>query len=166
MYIPISPEAVLFRRHENNFPPTHPDDWLNSIQPESGLSFESQRQLKSLREYVNDCRTILNDIHMDLDRLRLSPDNPSILFQAAKRLGPLCLEADRWGFEPVYQLAITLQKIFLEPGSRSWNNPLSEALNKGLGALYALVERCETEFRWKLALDDTLDSLGRAVQHG
>ena len=164
MYVPISPEAKLFSRLKNNYPPTHPNNWLDSTQPGQSLSFESQRQLKSLRDYVNNCRSTLSDIRMDLDHLELDPDNPSVLFGAAKRLCRFCLETDRWGFASLYSVATALQKVFLESGCRKWNNRLSEAVYKGLNALSALVERCEEDYLLKLAIDDTLECLRQTGQ--
>lgn len=165
MQTPVSHEAMPGKIHESKFSQIYTDNLFKPIRPGSALPFQFQKQLKSLREYVNECRSALNGIQKDFEHFKLDPDNPSILSGMAKQLGRFSLEADSWGFQSLNELTLALQKVLLDSVGRDWNNGLSEAFEKGLDFLSALVERCETDFCWDYALNETLECLSRAGQN-
>jgi hypothetical protein len=132
MQVQVRPEPKLDKLHESNLSLAFVDHSVKPVQSESALPFRLQQQLKSLREYVDNCRSTLNDIHMDFEHFRIDPDNTSILFRPSKQLGRFCLEADDWGFHLLYDVALALQKIILECSGRDWSSRLCVSLQKRL----------------------------------
>jgi hypothetical protein len=162
MQEPARLEAMLKKKHDSNLALASRGYPFELASSGSALPFEFQLQLKPLRKYVNECRSVLNDVQINFEHLKMEPDNPSILSGIAKLLGCFCLEADSWGFNSLYDIAQALQKFILENSGRDWNDPSWEAFEKGLGTLSILVERCETDFRCRLVIDETLDCLSQA----
>ena len=83
--------------------------------------------------------------------------------KASALLGQLCIEADSWGFSSLYEVGLGLQMRLLNSGDRMQALSNREPLNRGLKMLSALLEQCETDFRWRLAIADTLEHLSKAV---
>jgi hypothetical protein len=133
------------------------------IPPGMVLSTESQLKLRSLCQYVDFCRQMLDQIQQDLLLYESSPDGSVHLQRASERLGRLCVEADSWGFNAPYEISFGLQMLLLNSGGRVQSNGFWEALQRGLGMLSALLEQCERDFRWRLATADTLDCIAAAA---
>ena len=72
----VSPEAMPGKIHNSEFSTVHTDNPFEPIRPGSTLPFHFQRQMKSLREFVDGCRSALNDIQRDFAIYKLDPDNP------------------------------------------------------------------------------------------
>lgn len=126
------------------------------------LSIESQLQLRGLYEFVDVCRTTLSNIRMDLSLLESHPGSATYIKRASEHLGNLCIEADSWGFDSLYEVALNLQMLLLESGREEQNDDFRKALKWGLMTLSGLVEKCESDFRWRLAVADTLDCIKSA----
>ncbi len=133
------------------------------IPPEAPLSTESQIKLRSLYEYVDFCRSTLGEIERDLLHLEFGPDDLIQLQKIAERLASLGIEADSWGFDSLYEIAFSLQLLLLNAGGRIQSDQCWDALQRGFRMLDAIVERCERDFRWRVAITDTLDCLTRAT---
>jgi hypothetical protein len=126
------------------------------------LSIESQLTLRELYEYMENSRTILKEIREDLSSLKSDPDGSLNRQKASERLARFCTEADSWGFDELYEVGMGLQMLLLNSGGRIESSGM-EALDRGQAMLLALLERCENDFRRRLALADALDCFDRAV---
>jgi len=122
------------------------------------LSIEAQLRLRELYDYVEFCRGTLGEIARDLALLESDPEDFAALRQACDRLKRFCLEADSWGFTALYQIGTGLQVLLLRFGSGTQDNAFWNTLNRGLGMLSVLIGQCESEFRSRIAVADTLDS--------
>lgn len=162
MRAPVSSESMPGKIQKSSNFPAYMNNPLKPIRPGSALPFQLQLQLKSLREYVNDCRSTLNDIHNDFEHFKMDPDNPFLLSGISKQLGRFCLEADSWEFHSLYNVAFALQMMILQYGGRNWSHRLCEAFDVGLDTLLDLIERCETDLRWEVALNETFECLSHA----
>ena len=162
MQEPVRFEAKLKKKHDSNIALAFMDYPFDPAPSGSALPFEFQLQLKPLRKYVNECRSALDDIQINFEHFKMKPDNPSVLSRIAKQLGLFYMEADSWGFNSLYDVAQALQKFILENSGRDWNNRSWEAFRKGLDVLSILVQRCETDFRRRFVIDETLDCLKQA----
>ncbi len=151
MQTPIRPELVFGGRHEDGrfaFAP--------SVAP---LSVESQLKLRALYEYIETCRTAINDIRKNLSLLKMYPECSEYSKKASEQLGRLCMEADSWGFDAFYQISIGMQMLLLDSSHGYQKEAFWNALNRGWSMLWDLLEQCESDFRWRLAIADTLDIL-------
>ena len=119
------------------------------------LSVESQLKLRRFYEYIDSSRVILSEIYEDFSSMNLE--------KAAGRLEQFCIEADSWGFNSLYEVGLSLQMLFFNSSSRMKDASYMATLDHGLKMLSALLEQCETDFRWRLATADTLDDLNNAV---
>jgi hypothetical protein len=126
------------------------------------LSVDSQLKLRGLYEYLDLSRQTLDMIRRDLVLRESGADGFERLHRASERLERFCVEADSWGFNALYEIALSLQMLLLNAGGRIRDNGFWEALQQGLGMLSALLEQCERDFRWRLATADTLDCLNKA----
>ncbi len=162
MQMSISAEAKPKKGDKSKSISRFSDNSYRTTQSEFPISFNSQLKLRPLSEYVNHCRSILNDIHTDFAQLEMDPGNLSILSKASKRLGRFYLDADSWGFHSLYDVALELQKLLLESGGRVRSIHLWDSLNRGLTMLSAMVDQCETDFRRSLAVNDVLECLNQA----
>jgi hypothetical protein len=159
MQMLLSPEAILKKRDESKSISRFADNSYRTTQSEFPLSFDSQLTLEPLSEYVNHCRSVLNDIHTDFAQLEMDPGNLSILSKVSERLGGFCLDADSWGFHSLYDVALGLQKRLLESGGRVRSIRLKDSLNRGLTMLSAMIDQCETDFHRSLVVDEVLECL-------
>jgi hypothetical protein len=130
-----------------------------SVTSESGsiprkISIESQLKLRSLYEYVDCCRQTLDEIQKDASLMNMQ--------RASERLERFCFEADSWGFDALYEIALGLQVLLMNANGPVYSNGFWEALQKGLAMLSALLEECERDFRLRLATADTLDAITEA----
>jgi hypothetical protein len=119
------------------------------------LSVESQLKLRRFYEYIDNSRAILSEVYEDFASMDLK--------KAAGRLEQLCIEADSWGFNSLYEVGLSLQMLFLNSSARMKDSSYMATLEHGLKMLSALLEQCETDFRWRLATADMLDDLNKAV---
>ncbi len=133
--------------------------------PELTLSVESQLKLKELYQYVDICRTILGEIRADLSLYETSPEDASQLQRASELLESFCFEADSWGFNSIYEVGLGLQMLLIHPGDRVQTDAFWDTINRGLDLLSALLEQCETDFRWRLAIADMLDSINQVARY-
>jgi hypothetical protein len=124
------------------------------------LSIESQIRMKALYEYVDACQTALDDIKTDFSLLEPNPECPASL-RASERLQKFCIEADSWEFDSLCEISRALQLLVIESRGRVWGDDFWKALNGGLATLSALLEKCACEFRWRLAVADTLDRINQ-----
>jgi hypothetical protein len=125
-------------------------------------SIESQIKLRELYDYVETSRATLKELRMDLSLLESHPGCSTHIKSASDRLGGFCVDADSWGFNALYEIALSLQMLLLDCGWREQKNDFWEALNRGLTMLSALLEQCESDYRWRLAIADTLDCIKEA----
>ena len=142
-----------------------PDSRIPTPPPGPILSIESQLQLRALYEYMDACRMTLSTIRMDLSLLESHPGSSSYIKRASEHLGNLCIEADSWGFDSLYEVALSLQMLLLDSGGQEQNDDFREALKRGMMTLAGLVEKCESDFRWRLAIADTLDCIKSADRY-
>jgi hypothetical protein len=152
MQASMNHEAMLHKMFKENPRLHYADNSPNPIRSELRLSFESQLQLKPLHSYMDQCRSVLNEIYADIDRFKTDPGNQAILSSITKRLGSFCIDADSWGFNPLYDSAFRLQSLFLEWSGRVWSNRLWKALKREMARVFFQVERCESDFRRRLAV--------------
>ena len=129
------------------------------------LSIESQLQLRALYEYIDACRMTLSNIRMDLSLLESHPGSSTYIKRASEHLGNLCIEADSWGFDSLYEIALSLQMLLLESENREQDDDFWEAFKQGVMTLSGLVEKCESDFRWRLAVADTLNCIRSADRY-
>jgi hypothetical protein len=128
--------------------------------PELTFSIESQIRMKALYDYVDACRTALDDIKTDFSLLEPNPGCLASL-RVSERLQKFCMEADSWDFDSLCEISRALQLLVIESRGRMWGDDFWKALNVGLTTLSALLEKCECEFRGRLAVADTLDRINR-----
>jgi hypothetical protein len=130
------------------------------IVPPSGLtlSIESKIRMKALYDYVDTCRTALDEIRTDFSLLEPNPGCPASQ-RASERLQKFSMEADSWQFDSIGEISRALQMLIMESRGREWGDNFWKALNGGLTMLSALLGQCEREFRWRLAVADTLDRI-------
>lgn len=158
MSLPLSSDSAPSGGHElENRGPTPP--------PGPVLSIESQLQLRALYEFMDACRVTLSNIRMDLSLLESHPGSATYVKRVSEHLGSLCIEADSWGFDSLYEIALSLQMLLIEFGSQDQDNDFREAIKRGMTTLSGLVEKCENDFRWRLAVDDTLNCIRRADRY-
>jgi hypothetical protein len=124
------------------------------------LSIESQIRLRAIYDYVDECRTALEDIKTDFSLLEPNPGCTASL-RVSERLQKFCIEADSWGFESLCDISRALQMLVIESRGCMWGDDFRKALNGGLAILAALLEECECEFRLRLAAADMLDRINR-----
>lgn len=120
-------------------------------------------QLRSLLQYIENSRAILNEIETDFSLSQAHSGDSIILQRAAKRLAGFCMDADRWGFDTMYKIAFGLQELIEKSLARAKNNCFWETLNRGISLLSSMVNRCEYDYRQRLAVADVLDSFDRAA---
>ena len=158
MQVPIS---ILGLTHELRNPAA-------AIQPGVVLSFESQLKLRSLHQYIDDCRIALSEIRADLSLDGFTAEgavNRPFGFQrASERLGKLCMETDNWGFDALYEVALRLQMLLMNGSGRIRSGEFCEILHRGLTLLSALLDECERDFCFRLAASDLFDSLDEAAR--
>lgn len=150
MQMPIHPEPILNSLGENGNPDLH-------LPPRLVLSFESQMKLRGLYEFVDAGHCVTDEV-----RRNLSLDD---LHKATEGLGKICIEADSWGFDDLYEVAQGLQILLLKCGDRIGSDALRELLDRGLTLLSALLGQCERDLYWRLAIADLLESLDHAAHH-
>jgi hypothetical protein len=158
MQVPISPDSTLERKYQEDsgFAP-----------PQSGLGFpiESQIRLRALYEYLDACRATLHEIRQDLLLFESNPECSLYAKRAAELLENFCIEADSWGFNALYEIGLGLQVLLLNSSRRPQNGRFWEALYRGVETLLALLEQCESDFRWRLAVADVLDCVNQATHN-
>jgi hypothetical protein len=129
------------------------------------LTMESQLQLRSLYEYLDGCKAILDQIHADVSFFESHPGALECLQRAAGRLKGFCMDAESWGFDALYEVALRLQTLLLRSSSQvGWDNH-RYLLYKGLAMLSSLLGQCENEFRRKQAVSEMLETLDQAVRN-
>jgi hypothetical protein len=129
------------------------------------LPIESQLQLRALYEYLDGCKATLNQIDADVSLYESHPGAPEFLQRAAGRLKGFCMDAESWGFDALYEIALRLQTLLLRSSSALvWDNH-RYLLYKGLAMLSSLLGQCEHDFRRKLAVADMLETLDQAVRN-
>ena len=158
MQVPISTPQLT---HERGNP-------VAAIQPGVVLSIESQLKLRSLYEYIDNCRIALNDIRGDLSLDSFAPEgafsSPFGIQRASERLGKFCIEADNWGFDSLYETALRLQIFLMNNAGRLWNREFRDMIQRGLTLLSAMLEECERYYSFRLATSDLFDSLDQATR--
>ena len=154
MQLPIGPDPKSNKRPEI-------DSCAAFIHSGSTLSVESQLKLRELFEYMEASRAVLNEIQTDLSFFESNPQDFSTLQKASERLGKFCIEADSWGFNSLYEIGLGLQILLFNSSGHVQSHDFWDTLNRGLVMLSALLEQCETDFRWRLAIADMLDSINQ-----
>jgi len=158
MSLPLSSDSALSGGNEL-------ESRVSTPPPGPILSIESQLQLRALYDFVDACRMTLSNIRMDLSLLEANPGSDLYVKRASEHLGNLCIEADSWGFDSLYEIALSLQMLLLESGSQEQDDDCREALKRGMTTLSGLVEKCENDFRWRLAVADTLNCIRSADRY-
>lgn len=123
------------------------------------FSFESQVQIRSLREYVSQSREILDQIRTGVAGLEKNRENPEILLKITALLGRFHLEANSWGLHDLYDVAFALQKTLLESCGSEKYPSFWNAVYKGLAMMSTLLEQCESDLRRKFEIADVLERL-------
>ena len=153
MQVPVIPEGLAGRAGDREDA---------AVTQGVSLSLESQLKLRSFYEYVDSCRDTLREIERDL--MLAEAEGFGRLQSATEKIEKFCIDADSWGFNELYEIALSLQMLLLNAGGRIRINGSWEAMQRGLGMLAALLEQCEREFRLRLATADTLDCINHATQ--
>jgi hypothetical protein len=130
--------------------------------PRVALSIKSQLKLRALYEFVDFCRSTLDEVERDLVHAEFGPAGLIRLRKVSERLGRFGLEADSWGFNSMYEITQGLQMLLLNTGGRVQSPEGWEALQRGLRMLGDLLEHCEPDFRLRLAVADVLDCISAA----
>jgi hypothetical protein len=128
------------------------------VQSQMHLSFESQLKLGALYEFIDSSRTTLGELQNGVS----GTDDFMSLKASAARLEALCLEADSWGFDALYEVAHGLQRM-IQSCNGNADERFRDALHRGLTMLSALLEQCERDFVCRLATADTLECMNQAV---
>jgi len=157
MQVPLGLERIAGR---------NPDVVGRAILEQSGhvLSLEAQIRLRELYEYVENSRTILSEVNEDLGLFESHPEDVLHLHKASERLEQFCLEADGWGFSALYQIGMAVQVLLLDFGNRLQDNVFWNTMSRGLAMLSVLLEQCENDYRWRLAVAETLDSIDQVTR--
>ena len=142
-------------------PEVMPDEKAERASLPSFVDVEFRLKLKSLYEFLDSCHMIVDQIQNDFSEYYANPANAVYLKHAAERLGKLCIEADSWGFDAVYEVAHGVQMLLLNSSERSPDEDFREALTRGLNLLSALLQQCESDFQWRMAIADTLEYINR-----
>ena len=129
--------------------------------PGLALSVESQVSLRELYQYIDTSRMILGEIQAEVARSESNPGDFSSIKRASEMLENFSFEADSWGFDSLYEVGSGLQILLIKSSGRVRNNSFWEIVGRGLGLLSALLEQCETDFRWRLAIADMLESINQ-----
>ena len=151
-----------FELHMSTAPKMMTDERAERASLSSFPDIEFQLRLKSLYEYLDSCHMILDQIQSDLSEYYANPANDVYLRRAAERLGKLCIDADSWGFDAVYEVAHGVQMLLLNLGERSPGEAFRDALTRGLNLLSALLQQCEIDFQWRMAVANTLEYINQA----
>ena len=159
MDVPTAPETIADRRHKQRSPKDFIDNGFPSVRSAPAVSVESQLKLRSLYEFVDAGQTALKEIRADLTVFKADPDESARFKGAFERLNRFCLEVDSWGFDEPYRVAHALQRLLMDSEHRTYGRPFWEAFFCGLDMLSALLEQCESNFRWGSAIDDMLARL-------
>ncbi|MBN2319786.1 MAG: hypothetical protein JXR49_11940 [Acidobacteria bacterium] len=146
--------GALFNKDQNN---------RNPVIGQAGSILSLDPQFRSLRLYIEDGRTTLDQLRADFSVSQSNPGDSSRLQRAAKKLAGFCADTDGWGFERLYRVAFGLQALLVNSLNRSHNDIFWEVLRQALAMLAALLNQCESEYRLRLAVDDLLDSFDRAA---
>ncbi len=109
---------------------------------------DSQLELRALRECLDKWQTTVSDMRSDLYNLKTLPKDDQKLQEIAVRLGKISQEADIWGFDDLYHLALrTEQMVFdIKVGTLNWENRTAENLLDGLTMISSTLTQCEKEF--------------------
>jgi hypothetical protein len=124
---------------------------------ELSLDFKSQFLMKPFRQYVGHCRSVLNDICTDIDRLEEHPGDVNTVSSITKQLGSFCMDADSWGLHSLYDIAFRLQALFLNSGSFAWSDQWWKSLKRKLAMLYFLLDQCEADYRRRLLVNGEIE---------
>jgi hypothetical protein len=138
-------------------------DSRNNIFGRTGAVFAIDSQFRSLRLYIEDGKTTLDQIRVDFSVSQSNPGDSSRLQRAAKKLSGFCVDTDGWGFERLYKVAFGLQALLVNSFNRVHNDLFWEVLSQGLAMLTALLNQCESEYRQRIAVDDMLESFNKAA---
>ena len=165
MQVPMAPQSILCNKSSvRSYPPYDHSESRPALLG-FALSFESQIQLREIREYVRRCRSILDELGDNFNGFTHGPENTGFISKAAEHLGQICLDSDSWGFSSLYDIAFALQKTILESGDHEASSRFREAIHKSLALMSTLVEQCEIDFRRRLAIDYVLEGLDQASEN-
>lgn len=159
MQVPIHPHRVHRKRHPRSLPKVFEGNTFPSMASGITRSLESQFKLNAFREYVGQCRSVLDEIRKNLNDFRKNPENPDSIQVTAAKLCQFYLEADSRGYRYLYDVAFALQKVLLEYGNLTEETRFWEAVDKSMDVLSALVELCKVDYRRESAVADTLTYL-------
>ncbi len=123
----------------------------------SVLTLELQLKLRSLYQFVDFCRELLEEVQRDSAAEQWQ--------RASDKLEQLCVEADSWGFSALYEIAQGLRMMLMNAGERAASAGFRDALRRGLKMLSALLDQCESDFSWRLATADVLDCIKEASEN-
>jgi hypothetical protein len=147
----------------NSDPRRDRNEGISNIPFRDGLSVKSQLKLLAIREYADNSRNILGEIREYLSFVESNPEGLTNLQKASEKLGKLSIEADSWRFDYLYEITQGLQLFLLNAGGRIKSRSSRETIDRGLAMLSVLLDRCEDDFRWRLAVADTVDSFNHAA---
>jgi hypothetical protein len=159
MDVPTAPDkASCSHRDKESFQHTV-DSNASTDQSTPAVSIESQLKLRSLYEFVDAGQATLKEIRAHLSLFKSNPGDSASLKRAFMQLNRLCIEVDSWGFDELYKVAHALQRLLMDSEHRTYGRPFWEAFFGGLDMLSALLEQCESNFRWGVAIDEQLACL-------
>lgn len=125
------------------------------------LSVDSQLKLRELYDFVEVCRAVLAEVQRDVSLSESDPENAIWVQRASEKLERFCIEADSWGFNSLYEVGLGLQMLLIDSGNRVQSDAFWDTVHRGLVMLSALLEQCEIDFRWRLAIADMLDNISQ-----
>ena len=158
MQVPVGPDLARSKRPEGEA------FRLGNASSGVSLSLESQLRLREFYGYLENGRTALSSIRAELFLLESDPGNAKYLKKVSDCLESFCVDADSWGFNSLYEISLGLQMLLIKAGNRLQEGYYLETLHKGLAMLSALLEQCESDFRWALAVAEMLDLFKHATE--
>ncbi len=118
-------------------------------------------QHRSLLRYVEEGRSLLQEIRQDFSRSQSNPEDSEYLRKAARRLASFSTDADGWGFDSLYRVAFGLQTLLLDSFNRFHDGAFWKALDRGVDMLFSLLDQCESEYVERLAIAELLEGFNR-----
>ncbi len=132
----------------------------DQARPASVLTIDSQLRLRALYEFIDAGRASLDGINADLS---LHSGASECLRRSAERLKTLCIDADSWGFDALYEIAWRLQMLLLDCSRRPRGDDSRDVIQRAMGLLSSLLEQCESDFRRRLAVAEVLENMDQVL---
>jgi hypothetical protein len=125
------------------------------------VDMDFQLELRAFRDSLDEWEAIISDIRSDVGDLRALPRDKQKLRRMVAKLGKICLEADAWGFDDLYHIALRTQQIVsdLRLGFLPWDHRTLDHLLDALSMLSSILPHCDKEFRRRQSTSNMLQLL-------